>query len=138
MLVESYIWLFTTKTKLMFKKPFSFEGRIRRTEYGLTYLIGSICLTFILMIAIVQIADRNQFIAWILIMLFIPIYWVIIAAGAKRCHDLGHSGWFQLIPFYFLWMLFDNSQVGLNEYGPNPKGLGNFDEVDELGSHLVS
>jgi uncharacterized membrane protein YhaH (DUF805 family) len=30
----------------MFKKPFSFEGRIRRLEYGLSYLIfvGSIVL----------------------------------------------------------------------------------------------
>ncbi len=121
----------------MFKNPFSFAGRIRRTEYGLTYLIGCVGLVFIQMMALVQIEDGNEMIAWLLLALFIPTYWIIISQGAKRCHDLGHSGWFQLIPFYFLWMLFQNSQLGVNEYGPNPKGLGNYDEIDELGTHLV-
>lgn len=121
----------------MFKKSFSFDGRIRRTEYGLTYLVGCVFLFIFQMFAITQPTGGNQLIAWILLMLFIPFYWVLFAQGAKRCHDLGRSGWFQLIPFYFLWMLFKNSQPGVNEYGPNPKGLGNFDEIEELGSHLV-
>ena len=47
--------------------------------------------------------------------------WFYIAQGAKRCHDRGNSGWYQIIPFYSLWMLFGNSDVGENEYGPRPK-----------------
>lgn len=63
----------------------------------------------------------------------IPIYWFILAQGAKRCHDRGNSGWFQLIPFYGLWMLFGDSYFGNNKYGENPKGIGNQSEIDQIG-----
>ena len=39
----------------------------------------------------------------------------------KRCHDLGNSGWFQLIPLYGFWMIFQDGIKGNNEYGINPK-----------------
>ena len=29
-----------------------------------------------------------------------------------------------------------DSNSGINQYGPNPKGIGNHDEVDEIGSYL--
>ena len=70
--------------------------------------------------------------------LAIPVIWFMIAQGAKRCHDRGNSGWYQLIPFYELWMLFADSDNGNNEYGPNPKGIGNIDEIDEIGQHLTN
>ena len=63
--------------------------------------------------------------------------WFLWAQGAKRCHDRGASGWFQIIPFYVFWMLFADSNYGMNEYGANPKGFGNIDEIDEIGSHLT-
>ena len=56
-------------------------------------------------------------------LLLIPVYWFTWAQGAKRCHDRGNSGWFQIIPFYGLWMLFGDGEIGDNEYGSNPKGL---------------
>ena len=96
----------------MFKKPFSFEGRIRRTEYGITVIIYTI-LSSIMQVAIIEIP--------FLFIFFIPMFWFYIAQGAKRCHDRGNSGWYQIIPFYSLWMLFGNSDVGENEYGPRPK-----------------
>ena len=96
----------------MFKKPFSFEGRIRRTEYGITVIIYTI-LSSIMQVAVIEIP--------FLFIFFIPMLWFYIAQGAKRCHDRGNSGWYQIIPFYSLWMLFGNSDVGENEYGPRPK-----------------
>ena len=72
------------------------------------------------------------------IVMFIPLIWFLIAQGAKRCHDRGNSGWFQLIPFYGLWMLFADSITGENEYGPNPKGIGNYAEIDEIGQDMVA
>ena len=46
-------------------------------------------------------------------------FWVWFAQGAKRCHDLGKSGWWQLIPFYIFWMLFMKGDYFKNQYG-NP------------------
>jgi uncharacterized membrane protein YhaH (DUF805 family) len=43
----------------------------------------------------------------------------MLAQGAKRCHDRGNSGWYQLIPFYSLWMLFAEGDQQANSYG-NP------------------
>jgi uncharacterized membrane protein YhaH (DUF805 family) len=47
--------------------------------------------------------------------------WFLWAQNAKRCHDRGNSGWYQLIPFYFLVLLFGDGEEGENEYGDNPK-----------------
>jgi uncharacterized membrane protein YhaH (DUF805 family) len=51
----------------------------------------------------------------------LPLLWFYLAQGAKRCHDLGNSGWWQLIPFYGVFLLFQNSEPGVNKYGYNPK-----------------
>lgn len=116
----------------MFKKPFSFEGRIRRLEYGLSYLIY-----FVSAIIVSLLTEVNELFAFLLIG-YIPLIWFMLAQGAKRCHDRGSSGWYQIIPFYGLWMLFADGVFGQNEYGPNPKGLGNTDEIDEIGKELVN
>jgi len=47
--------------------------------------------------------------------------WFLFAQGAKRCHDMNNSGWYQLVPFYILWMLFYQGTAGPNNYGPDPK-----------------
>ncbi len=120
----------------MFKKAFSFEGRIRRTEFGISYLIYFV-IAFIIEMALEFYAPNDENNSIYLLFFFIPLYWFVIAQGAKRCHDRGNSGWYQLIPFYVLWMLFADSEIGMNQYGPNPKGIGNIDEIDEIGKHLV-
>jgi len=119
----------------MFKKPFSFDGRIRRTEYCLSYIFFILFIVFI-DLALEALSPNDENGSLLLILTVIPAYWFLFAQGAKRCHDRGNSGWFQLIPFYGLWMLFADSDVGVNEFGPNPKGIGNTDEIDEIGSHL--
>jgi len=55
--------------------------------------------------------------------LVIPLLFCIcflLTQGSKRCHDLGNNGFYQLIPLYFLALLFREGQVGENEYGPDP------------------
>jgi uncharacterized membrane protein YhaH (DUF805 family) len=120
----------------MFKATFSFEGRIRRTEYGLSYIIYMVIYLFL---ASALSGSGTEIIYFILM---IPLSWFLFAQGAKRCHDLDRSGWYQIIPFYVLWMLFQDGQPGENEYGLNPKGIGNEssydDQINEIGKSLES
>lgn len=105
----------------MFQKPFSFEGRIRRTEYGISFIIY--CVVYGIVSAILQASRGEGGVAIIILIIFIPLFWFFFAQGAKRCHDIGNSGWFQLIPLYPLWMLFQEGSKGANEYGQDPKGI---------------
>jgi len=47
----------------------------------------------------------------------------MLAQGAKRAHDLGNSGYYQFIPFYGLWLIFQPGDSGINTYGENPKEI---------------
>jgi uncharacterized membrane protein YhaH (DUF805 family) len=110
----------------MWKNIFSFEGRIRRTEYGATFLIfifGRAVLN--LLIAGIFVASESENFGGMTvtsILLSIPFLWFLWAQGAKRCHDMGKSGWWQLIPFFPLVMIFKEGDSHTNEYGDNPKG----------------
>ena len=93
----------------MFNKPLSFNGRIGRLEYLISFLffwIFAIGLT-----VLVNEGNSN-----ILSLIKLIVSYFFIAQGAKRCHDIGRSGWFQLIPFYFIWMLIAKGQDDSNEY----------------------
>lgn len=109
---------FQSSKQTMFAKPFSFEGRIRRTEYGITFIIYVIIIAFL---NAVFVPEAEGALAG-LIILYIPMLWFLWAQGAKRCHDIGHSGWYQIIPFYMIWMIFGKGEEGIqNKYGVNPK-----------------
>jgi uncharacterized membrane protein YhaH (DUF805 family) len=96
----------------MFSAPFSFEGRIRRTEYGY-----SLILYIVAYVVILPLSDSSSVFA----IAYIPLLWFLWAQGSKRCHDRGNSGWYQLIPFYALWMLFAEGYREKNEFGNSPK-----------------
>lgn len=100
----------------MFKSPFSFHGRIRRLEFGLTYII------YFAIVAITgNFFDINNLIDSILLVLYIVMWWILLAQGAKRCHDLDNSGFFQIIPFYFFVMLLQEGTSSNSKYGLDPK-----------------
>lgn len=98
----------------MFKNIFSFEGRIRRTEYGLSLLFHWIFSAIVN--SIVATTDTRG-----LLILYIPSLWFLWSQGAKRCHDLSKNGWWQIVPFYVFWLLFEEGFNGINEYGESPK-----------------
>ena len=116
----------------MFKSPFSFKGRIRRSEYLLSIIIG-IGVNAIIQIATLYIMgasfqagtyELEDGPAFVMFILMLPSFWFMLANAVKRSHDLGNSGWWILIPFYGFWLLFADSKHGYNEYGDNPKGFG--------------
>lgn len=109
--------------KGMFKRPFSFYGRIRRLEYGLSMIAIFIYAVIINIIigTISQFSANSDGAIVFIIIMYIPLYWFLWAQNCKRCHDLGNSGWWQLIPFYGFWLLFASGNDGENKYGNNPK-----------------
>ena len=105
--------------KGMFKRPFSFHGRIRRLEYGFSFIIYFIWYVIIGVAG--QSNNMSEGAAIFILVTYIPMIWFLWAQNCKRCHDRGNSGWYQLIPFYFLVLLFGDGEEGSNDYGDNPK-----------------
>lgn len=103
------------KRQKMFSAPFSSIGRIRRLEYVLSFVVNFLFIT-----ALTYILGRT-IMAIIGLGVGIASAWFLLAQGAKRCHDLDHSGWCQLIPFYILWMIFAEGTSGRNSFGDSPK-----------------
>ena len=83
-----------------------------------------------------MLQDGSEFGLYTFIIVWLFALYFLIAQAAKRCHDRGNSGFYQLIPFYVLWLLFADSDPGNNEYGPNPKGIGNMAEIDDIGKPI--
>ena len=96
------------------------------------YYVSIALFIFIMEDTVVE-SDITDFIT---LAFFGVVIWIMLAQGAKRCHDVGNSGWFQLIPFYVFWMLFEDSKYGENKYGLNPKGIGNYDYIEDIGKNL--
>lgn len=105
-----------SSTKKMFAAPFSFDGRIRRKEYGISLLIF-----YFLYVGIAASLLKGRSSSGFIGILYIPLIWFILAQGAKRCHDRNNSGWYQIIPFYGFWMLFAEGDMQTNNFGNSPK-----------------
>ncbi len=106
---------YSVKKQRMFSNPFSFCGRIRRTEYGISFIIYA--LIYVIVEALFATGDYPN-----VGLAYFPLSWFYLAQGAKRCHDLGKNGWWQLIPFYPIWLIFAGGYNEINQYGRNPKG----------------
>lgn len=82
-----------------FLNYFSFYGRIGRTEYAISLII-----IFVICIAIEAFITSGDL--PLVALAYIPVLWFLFAQGAKRCNDIGTSGWYQILPFYIFWMIF--------------------------------
>ena len=100
------------KNQKMFSSPFSFNGRIRRLEYGISFIIYYVAAMTLPLLTI----DSP-----ILGLAYIPLLWFLFAQGTRRCYDRGNPGWWQIIPFYGFWMIFAEGDRQNNEYGSSPK-----------------
>jgi uncharacterized membrane protein YhaH (DUF805 family) len=99
-----------------------FEGRMRRKDYWISAVLTPIISIVLLLLLLSAGALISKAIAMILLFVFmIVLIWHELAENTKRCHDIGLSGWFQLIPFFGLVLLFKAGDVGPNKYGPDPK-----------------
>lgn len=101
----------------MFRNPFSFTGRIRRLEYGLSQIIFMAGIFIIGISSEMFGLDENP----LIIIYMVTGYWFMFAQGFKRCQDMGQNGFLQFIPFYGFVMLFAEGERGINNYGSDPK-----------------
>ena len=97
----------------MLPNPFSFKGRIKRLYFNLTYF--GINIIGWMMGEMVEGMSVEE--TYALLILFIPLLWILFAQRTKRCHDLGHNGWWQLIPLYDLFLIAQPREPTTNEYG---------------------
>ena len=122
---------FCEAIKLSFKNYFKCSGRVRRSEFFISFLlfhylwgISTVGLAFIF---IFDIGSLVYVFAPILIILILLSLWPLIKLIILRLHDTGRSGYFIFIfciPFGFvplIYFLFLDSEKETNKYGPSPK-----------------
>ncbi|MDR0754092.1 MAG: DUF805 domain-containing protein [Prevotellaceae bacterium] len=106
---------------------FTKEGRIERKKY--TYFFAAGILYAILLTAsrilfpnfyLPEFIEKEKYYMEILGLLIYSPFLILVAKSVQRCHDLGVNGFYQLIPFFFLFMLFIKGQNCPNKYGKNP------------------
>lgn len=103
----------------MLKQFFSFEGRIRRLEYALSLIVYTIAFVALNVMSLsgMKYYRHTEYIMFV----HLPLLWFLMAQRGKRCHDLGQPAWWQFIPFYDLWLVFQDGQHHQNTYGSDPK-----------------
>jgi len=105
------------------KKSFDFEGRARRKEFWLFYLINSIVL---LVLELAFMESSAGIVLTVLYSLFICI--PSLSLSIRRLHDVNKSGFWLFINFVpvigSIWLFIlsiTDSYDGVNDYGNNPK-----------------
>ena len=93
----------------MFKKPFSFKGRIARTEYALSLIL----FVLVFFMSAFLFFPKNNYLYYIPMTIDI---WFILAQAIKRCHDFGERWWF----FSSFEMFYQKGDEGVNKYGDKP------------------
>ena len=113
------------------KQYADFKGRARRQEYWMFFLFNMIIsISFTVLAIVTGISTLASLGSIYSLAVLIPG----IAVAVRRVHDTGKSGWFILIPLYNLYLMFIDSTPGPNEYGENPKGIGNDTSIDQIGT----
>lgn len=109
---------------------FSFQGRVGRLVYWIVTVLGIVALGLLFFVSEelarnLGLTPNENIVATCIVSWYLFYCYLVFTVGAKRCHDLGHSGWFQMIPFYGFVMLFGAGNEEENEYGERGNGISN-------------
>lgn len=108
---------FVDAVKSAFSNYANFNGRASRSEFWwffLFYMIVVFVLSFL--------SGVSSIFGYVLIAFYLVVIIPYIALLARRMHDTDHSGWFQLIPFYNLYLAIIKGTDGPNRFGDDPVG----------------
>lgn len=99
---------------------FSFKGRLKRGTYFWIYACVGVFSNLLNLFLDTTMDELPSLLVWMSILYFFVAAWIVFASTIKRCHDKGQSGWYALIPFYYIVLFFLKGEEKDNEYGPNP------------------
>jgi len=108
-----------------------FSGRARRAEYWFFVLINALISGALGLIEWITGLAPNTESSVLAGIYSLAVLIPAIAVTIRRLHDTGRSGWWMLLVFIpcigliLLFFLIQDSEQGGNQYGPNPKGIGN-------------
>ncbi|MBC7604788.1 MAG: DUF805 domain-containing protein [Ramlibacter sp.] len=104
--------------KICFSKYTDFTGRAARPEFWWFVLF------WVVVLAITGMVSRYLY-GIAALALFIPM----LSAGARRLHDTGKSGWFQLLSFipffgtlFLIYLMVQPGDASANQYGEPTSG----------------
>ncbi|WP_413531623.1 DUF805 domain-containing protein [Empedobacter brevis] len=137
--------------KVVFENYANFSGRARRSEYWY-FMLCNFLITLVLYVLIILAAglsDNSEgsglfiYLIYIIIMIYsLAMFIPSLAVVVRRLHDTGKSGWYYLIGLIplvggilLLIALLTDSQVGSNQWGPNPKEAD--DSINEIGNNPI-
>jgi uncharacterized membrane protein YhaH (DUF805 family) len=123
---------------MVWRKYAEFSGRSRRKEYWMFVLFNFLAILALAALGGVGIAISEDYGGFLFVPLGIYVLAVIIpslSVAVRRFHDIGKSGWMILLFFALgfipivgfiaaviqIVMLCQDSDPGVNQYGPNPK-----------------
>jgi uncharacterized membrane protein YhaH (DUF805 family) len=116
--------------KVVMENYANFNGRARRKEYWMFFLVNLI-IGFILGFVAGLISPSLTIIGNIYsLAVLVPG----IAVAIRRMHDVDKSGWFILIPFYNIYLACQDGTTGPNQYGLDPKNR--LEDLREIGKDL--
>lgn len=120
-----------------------FKGRARRKEYWMFALFQFIFAVVAALLDNLLGLTFDDVIpyGWIYLLYGLAMFLPALSIAVRRLHDSGKSGWFYLVvliplagPIWLLVLLCTDSEHGPNKWGDNPKGEGNTDELEKLGT----
>ncbi|TKH19250.1 DUF805 domain-containing protein [Bacillus wiedmannii] len=100
----------------------NFSGRATRKEYW-TFSLSNIVIFWLLLF----LSSFSEVLVAIIALLFMLVMIIpSFSVGARRLHDIGKTGWWQLLNFVpfgsvvLLVFFIIESEENENQYGPNP------------------
>lgn len=124
------------------KQYLDFSGRARRKEYWFFTLFHIIFYGVCMLLdKILGTSAGEGGIGFLYLTYFLLTLIPSFALSIRRMHDIGKSGWMVLVsiipiagPIWFLVLTCMESEMKTNQWGDNPKGIGNDGLINQIGT----
>jgi uncharacterized membrane protein YhaH (DUF805 family) len=123
--------------KVLKEHYLDFSGRARRKEYWMFTLVN---LIISWSLGLLDFIFGTTFFSLISVVYSLLVFIPILAVAVRRLHDVGKSGWYYLLIFipiigwiWLLVLLVTEGESNSNEWGENPKGIGNDNLINQIG-----